>query len=232
MTFHSPSPSVVSTVVAIYEIGGFFGSVFTSFAGDKFGRRQMVGTGAVCLIIGAIIQASSYELAQLIVGRIIAGCGVGMLQSTLPILPIARAVTPMAVRGVYAAVYLSFLNLGGCIAYWLNFGLSYLNTDFSWRFPTAFQLIFSISILILSFIVPESPRWLALHDMNEDALTVIATLKNVANDDHEVMQQYHEIKEAAIMEMSLGSGSWMDFIKEDSMSTRRTSLVCLLGANM
>jgi MFS family permease len=47
--------------------------VFTSFAGDKFGRSQMVGTGAVCLIIGAIIQASSYELAQLIVGRIVAG---------------------------------------------------------------------------------------------------------------------------------------------------------------
>jgi hypothetical protein len=86
---------------------------------------------------------------------------------------------------------------------------------------------YSVSAYIFNFyfdshlIVPESPRWLALHDMNEDALTVIATLKNVASDDHEVMQQYHEIKEAAIMEMSLGSGTWMDFIKEGSMSTRR-----------
>lgn len=117
-TFNNPSQSVISTVVAIYEIGGFFGSIFTSFVGEIYGRRQMTAMGAICLIVGAIIQASSFELGQLIVGRIVSGCGVGILQSTLGIFQAEMA--PKDVRGMFGTAYITFLCFGNCVAYWLK----------------------------------------------------------------------------------------------------------------
>lgn len=39
--------------------------------GDRFGRRGTVMLGELIIIIGAILQASSFSLAQLIVARVI-----------------------------------------------------------------------------------------------------------------------------------------------------------------
>jgi len=63
------SGSIQAMVVAIYEIGCLLGSFIIIGYGDKLGRRRSVLVGAVIMIIGAIIQASSTTLAQLIVGR-------------------------------------------------------------------------------------------------------------------------------------------------------------------
>lgn len=57
--------------VAVYEIGCAIGALAVIFGGDMFGRRVTVMVGELILIIGAILQASSFSLAQLIVGRII-----------------------------------------------------------------------------------------------------------------------------------------------------------------
>jgi sugar porter (SP) family MFS transporter len=217
--FNNPSSTIIGTVVAIYEVGGFIGSLFTSVAGNSFGRRQCVGTGAICLIIGAILQASSFSLAQLFVGRIISGCGVGLFQSTLPILQ--SEVSPSHKRGMFATAYLSSLNFGILIAYWLNYGIAFTETDVAWRFPSAFQLVFIIAILVLTFIVPESPRWLILHDRNDDAAEVVSRLLDKSSDDREVRDLLTEIRKAVAIEILEGSGSWKDFFVDDGLQTRR-----------
>ena len=61
--------SIQALVVAIYEIGCLLGSVFIIAYGDKLGRRRAVLVGAMIMLAGTAIQASSTTLAQLIVGR-------------------------------------------------------------------------------------------------------------------------------------------------------------------
>lgn len=77
------SSSLQGTVVAIYEIGCFFGAIFCFLFGERIGRRKSIMLGCVVLSIGAALQAASYGVAQLIVGRIIAGLGNGMNTSTI-----------------------------------------------------------------------------------------------------------------------------------------------------
>ena len=77
------SSSLQGTVVAIYEIGCFFGALICFFFGEKIGRRWSIMIGCVILSIGAALQASSSAIAQLIVGRIVAGLGNGMNTSTI-----------------------------------------------------------------------------------------------------------------------------------------------------
>jgi MFS family permease len=57
--------------VAVYEIGCAIGALSVILGGDRFGRRITVMLGQLILIVGTILQSSSYSLAQLIVGRIV-----------------------------------------------------------------------------------------------------------------------------------------------------------------
>jgi MFS family permease len=72
-------------VVAIYEIGCLFGSLFTVFMGERFGRRRTVMLGCTVLSIGAALQVAAYGIPQLIVGRVITGLGNGINTSTVPV---------------------------------------------------------------------------------------------------------------------------------------------------
>ena len=77
------SSSLQGTVVAIYEIGCFFGAIFCLVFGEYFGRRKCIMMGCVVLSIGAALQASAFGIPQMIVGRIVAGLGNGMNTSTI-----------------------------------------------------------------------------------------------------------------------------------------------------
>ena len=77
------SSSLQGTVVAIYEIGCFFGAIFCLVLGEKLGRRKCIMLGCVVLSIGAALQAAAFGIPQMIVGRIVAGLGNGMNTSTI-----------------------------------------------------------------------------------------------------------------------------------------------------
>ena len=53
--------------------------------GERLGRRKCIMLGCIVLSIGAALQASANTIAQLIVGRIVAGLGNGMNTSTIPV---------------------------------------------------------------------------------------------------------------------------------------------------
>lgn len=72
-------------IVALYDVGCMIGCVTSIYAGDRLGRRRSILAGCSILIAGAIIQTTSYSVAQMIVGRIVAGTGTGMLTTAVPI---------------------------------------------------------------------------------------------------------------------------------------------------
>lgn len=85
--------AVQGAVVAIYEIGALFGSLFVLWKGDAIGRRSSIFLGAFIMIIGTIIMtavpepgkaSNSSALGQFTAGRIITGIGNGMNTSTIP----------------------------------------------------------------------------------------------------------------------------------------------------
>ena len=63
----------LSTVTAIYDIGCFFGAIVAFTVGERLGRKMSIILGTSIMGIGTILQASSYSLAQMFVGRIVLG---------------------------------------------------------------------------------------------------------------------------------------------------------------
>jgi MFS family permease len=76
---------ILSTVAAIYDIGCFLGAVFAFSYGERLGRKKAIIWGTSIMSVGVIIKASSYHLAQMIVGRIVLGVGNGINTATAPV---------------------------------------------------------------------------------------------------------------------------------------------------
>ncbi|PQE08091.1 putative sugar transporter protein [Rutstroemia sp. NJR-2017a BVV2] len=203
------SSSLQGTVVAIYEIGCFFGSIFCFLFGEWLGRRKCIMIGCVVLSIGAALQASANTIPQLIVGRIVAGLGNGMNTSTIPVW---HAELMMAhKRGKGLAVELAINIFGVMMAYWVDYGFSFVNSAAQFRFPLALQILFAIVSFAGILVLPESPRWLLAHDKQEEARHILWALelnaKEIEVSDPAIDREMAEIRHAIYEEKAAAAGS-------------------------
>lgn len=199
-TFDNPSPTATGVMVSMYEVGCMIGSIAIIIGGDRIGRRLSLVIGGLIVVVGTMIQVSSFSRAQFIVGRIVAGIGNGMNTSTLGIYQSETA--PAQSRGKMVTAE-GIMAIGGVwIAYWLDFGMSYTSTTAQWRFPLAVPILFALGMATVAFFMPESPRWLVMMGKHNEAKEVIAALsgKDVLTDDASVEALYTSIREAINVE--------------------------------
>lgn len=69
-------------VFSIYTAGGIVGSLGCGYIMDRWGRRVGMFIGAFCIVLGSVLQASSYQLPQFMIGRFIVGFGNPMCATT------------------------------------------------------------------------------------------------------------------------------------------------------
>ncbi|KAH8685384.1 sugar transporter-like protein, partial [Tricladium varicosporioides] len=223
-SFNSPSPTITGLVVSIYELGCFFGSVWTSFFGERLGRRKTIFVGVVVMTIGAVLQASSYERVQLIIGRIVSGLGMGAINSTVPVLQ--AEFSEKGSRGLFVCMLLTTLNLGIFLAYWIDYAFTQTyTTTIAWRIPITLQCIFLVPMLILLLVVPESPRWLAAHSYQAESLEVLQRLHRDHKTEEDINLLHQQIVKAVELESSVGSGSWRDLLHNDKIQSQRRFLI-------
>lgn len=147
----------VGTVVAIYVLLGVFGALACTFGGDFLGRRRTIFVASATQLIGVILMATSYSLAQFIVGRVFIGLGTGGIIATVPIWQseLSRAES----RGGHVSSFGIYCGTGLSLAQWVAFGFTFTSGAVTWRFPIAGSGILSIIVMATIFLLPESPRW-------------------------------------------------------------------------
>ncbi|EPE30675.1 MFS general substrate transporter [Glarea lozoyensis ATCC 20868] len=207
---NNPTDTHISTIqgitVASYNVGCFIGAIITIFIGDILGRRKMIFLGSAIMVVGAALQASAFSLPHLIVGRIITGFGNGMNTSTVPTW--AAETSKSHKRGKMVMIEGAMITGGIALSYWVDFAFSYLEPNpVSWRFPLALQILFALILLAFIMELPESPRWLLLKGNEHEAISVIAALEDLPQDDHVVQTEFMEIKDT-VLEMK--SAGWAD----------------------
>jgi SP family myo-inositol transporter-like MFS transporter 13 len=72
-------------VTSITSGGAFLGAGLAGLFADKYGRKMPIYMGCILFIVGAIIQAASFSIAQMTVGRLIVGFGVGSAAMVVPV---------------------------------------------------------------------------------------------------------------------------------------------------
>ncbi|CAI7602313.1 unnamed protein product [Penicillium bialowiezense] len=223
--FNNPDAALQGDIVALYDIGCIIGSILVFCIGEKFGRRWMLMGGGTIMILGTILLASSTTVAQLIVGRIVTGVGNGMNSSTAPVYQSESA--PSKIRGTLLTLQGTMTILGLCIAYWLDYGTSFSDSSFQWRFPLAFQAIFAVCLVVQVIGLPETPRWLMKNDQYEEAREVLAAINDVSIDDPVVIQALADIEKAVHEDIQGDQVGWRDFFSHGKLQNWRRLLLII-----
>ncbi|KAG0649043.1 MFS general substrate transporter [Hyphodiscus hymeniophilus] len=174
--------------------------------GDKIGRIRALAFGAAWAIFGACLQCSAQNHVWMIFARLINGGGTGVLNAVTPVW--ATETASHKSRGQFVAIEFT-LNIGGVfVAYWLEFGLSFIDGGASpirWRFAIAFQIIPLLVLFIAVWWFPESPRWLAKVGRDEEARYILGRLRGEEGDAAEI--EYQDIKHIVELEKRTTHGN-------------------------
>ncbi|KAL7423971.1 hypothetical protein Q5752_001556 [Cryptotrichosporon argae] len=199
-------------VTGSYELGCFVGAGCVALFGEMLSRRHLLWAAVLPLVAGTAIQVACYHVPQLVVGRVIAGVGMGAISSTVPIWQSECA--PAHLRGRLMCTALSCLILGQCIAYWAAYALlQKYDTDMTWRVMFSLQGFAALLLALGLVFMPESPRFLVAHEKYDEARVVLSALLDRPQDDPAVLGQIEEIAHAVKLERE-SAASWKDLFRK------------------
>ena len=186
-----------ANIVSTFQIGCLFGALLTFPLGEKFGRKKTIMMTAVVFTAGAILMAaSSGKVAMIIVGRALAGLGVGA--STLAVPIYISETSPPSIRGRLIGLFEIGSQGGGLVGFWINYGVDQHikdRSDIQYTLPLALQVIPGLLLFVGMFFCPESPRWLARGDNFEAAEKVLVALRKLPADHPYIRNELSDIRE-------------------------------------
>ncbi|ENH75434.1 Lactose permease [Fusarium oxysporum f. sp. cubense race 1] len=208
----SSEGSTTGIIFAMYNIGSIAAVFFTAPVNDFFGRRWGMFTGAIIVIIGTCVQATSTGRGQFLGGRFILGFGVSFCCVSAPCY-VSEMAHPNW-RGTITGLYNCTWYIGSIIASWVVYGCSYVDGDIAWRIPIWCQMITS-GIVALGVLV-------------EDAVQVLATYHGEGDENHPmVVLQIKEMSNQIAADAT--DKSWWDYRGLWNTHSARRRLIGVLG---
>lgn len=179
-------------LVGILSIVSLFGSLAGGRTSDAIGRKWTMALAAVIFQIGAVIMTLAPSFEVLMIGRLLAGIGIGFGVMIAPVY--IAEISPTIARGSLTSFPEVFINFGILLGYVSNYAFSGLPAHINWRIMLAVGILPSVFIGFALFVIPESPRWLVIQNRVEEARSV---LQKTNDNEKEVEERLAEIQLAA-----------------------------------
>jgi major inositol transporter-like SP family MFS transporter len=168
-------------VTASLVVGAAFGSLASGYVSDRFGRRLTLRILSVLFIAGALGTATAPSVPFMIAARFLLGIAVGGGSATVPVF-IAEIAGPSRRARLVSRNELMIVS-GQLLAYVLSAVMAaLLHTPGIWRYMLAIAMVPGVLLLIGTFFVPPSPRWLAAKGRLDEAETVLEQLRDTQAD--------------------------------------------------
>ena len=213
-------------IASIYQIGGVVALPFVGPVVDGFGRRIGMGTGSLLIVLGTIIQGTANSTGQFMGGRFLLGFGVSFAVTSGPTYVVE--INHPAYRGVVGAMYNTLWFSGAIVASGAARGALNVGGDYSWKLITWLQALFAGIVLIFCLLLPESPRWLYVHNKKDEAKAVLTKYHGNGNPDSAWVQlQLNEYE--SLLDQNGADKRWWDYraLFRNKANTYRTAC-CLI----
>ncbi|KAF9696678.1 hypothetical protein EKO04_005507 [Ascochyta lentis] len=215
-----------SLIVSILSAGTFFGALFAGSLADWIGRRATIISGCGIFSVGVVLQVASSTVAVLVVGRLVAGIGVGFVSAV--IILYMSEVAPKAVRGAIVSGYQFCITIGLLLAAVVDNSTMNRMDSGSYRIAMALQWAWALILGVGLFFLPESPRYFVKCGRLDDAAKSLSILRGQPADSKYVKDELAELEanyqhEAKNMQsgwLSCFSGGW----RSPSSNLRRVML--------
>ncbi|PIA30643.1 hypothetical protein AQUCO_05400024v1 [Aquilegia coerulea] len=179
-------------LVGCLSIVSLLGSLAGGKASDAIGRKWTMGFAAIVFQAGAVVMALAPSFKVLLIGRLLAGVGIGFGVMIAPVY--IAEISPAVARGSLTSYPEIFINIGILLGYVANYAFSGLPVHINWRVMLGVGILPSVFIGLSLFVIPESPRWLVMKNRIEEARIVL--LKTNENQE-EIEERLVAIQEAA-----------------------------------
>ncbi|KAI3884932.1 hypothetical protein MKX03_037868 [Papaver bracteatum] len=179
-------------LVGILSIVSLLGSLGGGRTSDAIGRKWTMGLAAVIFQTGALVMTFAPTFAVLMIGRLLAGVGIGFGVMVAPVY--IAEISPTIARGSLTSFPEIFINLGILLGYVSNYAFSGFSVHTGWRIMLGVGILPSIFIGFALFVIPESPRWLVLQNRVDEARAVLLKTNDI---EAEVEERLAEILAAA-----------------------------------
>ena len=170
------SPAMTGWAASSAIWGCVLGAMAAGYMSDKFGRKKILIVTAILFAVSALWAAVPTTLNQFVIARIIGGIGVGAASMLSPLY--ISEIAPADKRGMLVTLYQLAIVIGINLIYFVNLliagsGTEQWNIDMGWRYMLGSGIIPSALFLVALFLVPESPRWLASKNREDEAMKIL-----------------------------------------------------------
>jgi len=175
-------------------IGCIIGGAISGILSSRFGRKRALLIASILFFISALgsgypefifFEAGTPSIALLMMFnfyRVIGGIGVGLASAISPVY--IGEIAPAKIRGTLVSINQFAIIFGMLVVYFVNWGiangqsLEWINS-IGWRYMFLSEAIPAAVFGILLLFVPETPRYLALTEQNDEALRILTKINGV-----------------------------------------------------
>ncbi|KAI8629474.1 general substrate transporter [Xylariaceae sp. FL1651] len=201
----------VGFVISIYNIGCVIGALTIGFFADICGRERTISLASTVVIVGALLQAASNTIAQISIGRLILGLGVGAYSAGVPLY--ISEIAPAQLRGRIVGIMMMILCFAEMVVFFVDYGFYFLDSDDWWRLPLAIQVVPALILAVGCWIwVPPSPRWLVSQERYECALEVLSRLHGSETAEEEIRAIRETVEETTTVTAHTAA-TWADMFR-------------------
>lgn len=154
--------------------GTVMGSVIGGWPAEKFGRKRTLLWIGILYLVSAVGSALAPEVYSFMIFRFIGGLGVGISTVAAPMF--ISEIAPPSLRGRLTGMFQFNIVFGILIAFLSNSLLGGIGEN-AWRWMLGVETVPALLFTLFCFNLPESPRWLIVHNNNPKA--GISVLKKV-----------------------------------------------------
>lgn len=169
--------------------GCLAGALLAGAWSDRYGRKKMLVAASVFFLVSAFGTGATSSFTWFIIYRAVGGFGIGIASNVSPIY-IAEA-SPAAVRGKFVSINQLTIVAGILLAQLANWLIGNQYTQGSetltpesineaWRWMFWMEMVPAGLFFLLSFVIPESPRWLAVQHKQEQAFRIFTRIDGEA----------------------------------------------------
>jgi SP family sugar:H+ symporter-like MFS transporter len=192
------SDSVVTGFnVASMLLGCAIGALIAGKSADLFGRKKVLLATAVLFIISAWGSGIANSSGEFIVYRLIGGLAVGAASILTP--AYISEIAPARLRGMLTSIQQIAIILGLFCSFLSNYSLVQISGHSTevlwsgfdtWRWMFWIELIPAIFFLLTLLFIPESPRYLAMKNRQQEGIKTLSQLFGTKN----ALSMWDEIK--------------------------------------
>ncbi|KAF8212868.1 general substrate transporter [Mycena galopus ATCC 62051] len=211
---------LIGAINGVFQAGAVLGVILNCWVMEKWGRRASLVYCSVLGLFGGALICGARNIAMFIVGRFFAGAGSWSFLAVTPIY--TSEMSPPALRGLFSGMNGIHIALGYALASYMGLAFYFAKDPATqWRGCLGIGLLCPAVMLVITYFIPESPRWLLMKGRVEEARSTVLILHSSKADPEQefACQEFSQMKTQADLDKTLNP-SWSEMVRRASYRKR------------